>query len=347
MTKTPAPRRERRFSPLVALIVAILGLAVLGTAQQLPNRHRMEADLAQRSTVALHAAGLSDVRVTFTGRDGKLRAGSAAEADRARGVVRALAGVRAVESEIPAAPLRVPPTVSVALGHGGASLRGTVPTAESRTALVDAAVAAYGAGAVDDDLTVDPEVGDGALAGLPEVLRAFGGDGPDARVELHRGTLTLTGTAPSELYREAVLSAARRTGAVVDDRIEVPDVRRRLGELPRLTFDSGGDSLTSASRRSLVTVARILKANPSARIRIEGHTDSTGSAESNLVLSRARAQAVHDFLAGHGVAGDRLSAEGYGETRPEVAETSAGGLAQNRRVELVVTATPPPTDDGT
>ncbi|TDC37825.1 OmpA family protein [Micromonospora sp. 15K316] len=345
MTKTPLPSRERRTSPIIALIVAMLGLAVLVTAQQLPNRHRMEADLTERSTVALREAGLSDVRVTFTGRDGRLTAGSAVEADRARDVVQALEGVRTVESETP--PVPVPPAVVVALGRDSASLRGTVPTGSSRTALLDAAADVCGAEAVGDDLTVDPSVGDAALAGLPDVLRAFGRDADGARIELRGGTLSLTGTVPSELRRDAVRTAARRTGAAVDDRIEVPDVRRRLGELPRLTFDSGGDSLTSASRTSLVTVARILKANPSTRIRIEGHTDSTGSAESNLVLSRARARTVHEFLIGHGVAGDRLSAEGYGETRPQVADTTAGGRAQNRRVELLVTATSPPTGNGT
>ncbi|SIQ79567.1 OmpA family protein [Micromonospora avicenniae] len=348
MTKTPLPSHGRRINPIVALIVAILGLAVLVTAQQLPNRHRMETDLTERSTVALRAAGLSDVRVTFTGRDGRLTAGSAAEADRALDVVQALEGVRTVESEAPAAarePVPVPPTVVVALGHDTASLRGTVPTVGSRTALVDAATAV--SGAADDDLSVDPRVGDAALAGLPDVLRAFGRDADRARVELGGGTLSLTGAVPSELHRNAVRTAARHTGAVVVDRIEVPDVQRQLNELPRLTFASGGDSLSADTRTSLVTVARILKVNPSARVRIEGHTDSTGSADSNLALSRARARTVQDFLVGHGVTADRLSAEGYGETRLEVPDVTGSGRAQNRRVELLATVTSPPTDNDT
>ncbi|MFD0788660.1 OmpA family protein, partial [Micromonospora azadirachtae] len=168
-----------------------------------------------------------------------------------------------------------------------------------------------------------------------------------ARVELSGGTLSLTGTVPSELRRDAVRTAARHTGAVVVDRIKVPDVQRQLSELPGLTFASGGDSLTSDSRTSLVLVARILKANPSVRVRVEGHTDSTGSAESNLALSRARARTVQDFLVGHGVTADRLSAEGYGETRLKVPDVTAGDRAQNRRVALLATVTSPPVDDGT
>ncbi|GAB3933840.1 OmpA family protein [Micromonospora vulcania] len=338
-TKKPNTSTGKRRS-LVGLIVAVLGLTVLMAAQQIPNRHRMEADLTQRSTQALQSAGLSDVQVTFTGRDGRLTAGSSAEADRALDVVRPLEGVRDAEAQVPAvvqAAVPVLPSALVAMGHGTASVSGTVPTDGSRAALV-AAAGALGAESVEDRLTVDAGVTDTALTGLADVLRAFGRDSDGTTVQLDGGALTLTGRVSSEAHHDAVLAAARATGARVVDQIEVPDVQRQLRDLPQLTFASGGDALTSTSEASLVEVAQLLKANPSTHLRIEGHTDATGPAESNLILSRARAEAVHAFLAGQGITADRLSANGYGETRLKVPDTTAANRAVNRRVELIASS---------
>ncbi|MEE6262714.1 OmpA family protein [Plantactinospora sonchi] len=353
MTKAPGtPRTARRFHPLVGLVVAILGLVVLLTAQQFPNRHRMEADLTQRSTQALHSAGLSGVRVTFTGRDGRLRAASSAEAAQALGIVRALEGVRAAEAEVPPgserAPVPVPPSVLLTLADGTVSVSGTVPTEASRVALVRAAAEMVGTEDVDDRLTVDDSVTDSALSGLPSVLHALGGKADGTTVALDGGTLTLTGTASSEVRKTAVLAAARSTGAQVVDRLQVADVRRQVAKLPPLTFSLGGASLTAASRTTLVRLGRILRDNPSTRIRVEGHTDSSGSAGSNLVLSRVRARAVLTFLVDQGVAADRLTSRGYGETRLKVPDTSPANRAENRRVELVTsTSTPTTGNNGT
>ncbi|WCN79011.1 OmpA family protein [Micromonospora sp. LH3U1] len=322
---------------LLGLIVSVLGLGVLMAAQQLPNRHRMEADLTQRSTQALHEAGLSDVRVTFTGRDGRLTAGSSAEAEQALDIVRPLEGVRVAEAEVPPAPQKrgpVPPSALVVMGHRTASVSGTVPSETARSVLVGAA-ASLGAESVEDNLTIDAGVTDTALPGVADVLRAFGQDAAGTTVKLDGGTLTVRGTVSSEAHKNTVLTAARATGAPVVDQLGVPDVQQQLRDLPQLTFASGGDSLTTTSEASLVTVRQLLTANPSTQLRIEGHTDATGPAESNLLLSRARAEAVLDFLAAQGVAADRLSAKGYGETRLKVPDTNAANRAENRRVELI------------
>src|SRR5688572_8896956 len=93
---------ERRFHPLLGLAVAAVGLAGIVTAQHLPVRHTVQDDLTARSEQALSAAGLSAVEVGFIGRDGTLKAGSAADADRALAIVRGLEGVRVVEAEVPA-----------------------------------------------------------------------------------------------------------------------------------------------------------------------------------------------------------------------------------------------------
>ena len=75
---------------------------------------------------------------------------------------------------------------------------------------------------------------------------------------------------------------------------------------------------------------------PGARIEVAGHADSRGGADFNLRLSQARAEAVTAYLAGSGVAQERLSAVGYGETRPAADNENAAGQAKNRRIEFIV-----------
>ncbi|MFI6761080.1 OmpA family protein [Micromonospora sp. NPDC050417] len=331
---------EQRFNPLVGLVVALVGMVVLLVAQHIPNRHGMEENLTQRSEQALRSAGLPQVRVTFTGRDGRLEAGSATEAERALDIVRALDGVRAAEAEVPpsleTAVMPAPPSVLLALTGGKVSISGTVPTEDSRTTLVAATVAAFGVEAVDNRLTVDDAVTDAALSGLPGLLRALGRDTFDMRAELTGGTLNLAGTVPSEARKVAVLASARDTGAAVVDGLRVPDVQRQLTSLPPLRFSFGSAALTPATRASLVKIGQVLNANPSTRIQVDGHTDSVGSARFNLALSRDRAEAVLDFLREQGVTADRLDTKGYGESRPKLSNTSSANRAVNRRVELVV-----------
>jgi outer membrane protein OmpA-like peptidoglycan-associated protein len=81
-------------------------------------------------------------------------------------------------------------------------------------------------------------------------------------------------------------------------------------------------------------VAEVLKKNPHIRVEIQGHTDITGSREHNLELSRKRAEAVMNYLIKKGISRDRLTAVGYGFSRPIAPNTTAEGRAKNRRVEL-------------
>ena len=72
---------------------------------------------------------------------------------------------------------------------------------------------------------------------------------------------------------------------------------------------------------------------PTAKFDVEGHTDSIGSAKSNLKLSQKRAEAVVNYLKDHGVKSE-LNAKGYGETKPKVSNRTRAGRAKNRRVEI-------------
>ena len=67
---------------------------------------------------------------------------------------------------------------------------------------------------------------------------------------------------------------------------------------------------------------------------IDGHTDNVGDDASNLVLSKNRAAAVRDYFISKGISADRLSSEGYGESKPVETNKTAAGRAKNRRVEM-------------
>jgi OOP family OmpA-OmpF porin len=103
-----------------------------------------------------------------------------------------------------------------------------------------------------------------------------------------------------------------------------------------IQFATGQATLLPASHPILDSVVKVLKDAPYLRLRIEGHTDSEGSDDSNMSLSRERAMAVRKYLESKGVAGNRLESEGFGETNPIDTNRTPGGRARNRRVEFVI-----------
>jgi OOP family OmpA-OmpF porin len=101
-------------------------------------------------------------------------------------------------------------------------------------------------------------------------------------------------------------------------------------------FKLNSNRLLSASEVALNKVVSILEANPGWKLRIEGHTDNNGEASYNLMLSQKRAQAVKTYLESKGIAPDRLTAEGFGDTKPLASNATLAGRKQNRRVELIL-----------
>jgi outer membrane protein OmpA-like peptidoglycan-associated protein len=112
-----------------------------------------------------------------------------------------------------------------------------------------------------------------------------------------------------------------------------PDVARDL-ILEGVNFRSGSAELVTTSLVVLEEVARSMLAHPEAVIEIRGHTDATGSAEANRLLSQQRAMAVRNALIRFGIAPARITANGYGEDYPIAPNDTPEGRARNRRVEL-------------
>jgi len=103
-------------------------------------------------------------------------------------------------------------------------------------------------------------------------------------------------------------------------------------ELIGVFFDS--DQAVIKDTRALDEAAATLKANPKLTGEVQGHTDSTASADYNQKLSEARARAVRDYFIRQGIAPERIRAIGFGETRPAAPNDTLEGRALNRRVEL-------------
>ena len=101
-------------------------------------------------------------------------------------------------------------------------------------------------------------------------------------------------------------------------------------------FASGQTTLVEGGRSSLAEVVDLLQTEPDKKIRVEGHTDSLGDAETNLQLSAQRAQAVLEALVSMGVASERISALGMGEDFPIASNDDEEGRARNRRVDVIL-----------
>lgn len=107
--------------------------------------------------------------------------------------------------------------------------------------------------------------------------------------------------------------------------------------LDRVYFTTGKATLTAESQAQLKNIAAILKAFPTAAIKLGGYTDNTGKADANVLLSADRANAARKALVASGIAPTRVAAEGYGQEHPLATNDTPDGRAQNRRVDLRVT----------
>ncbi|MXN91324.1 OmpA family protein [Flavobacterium sp. Sd200] len=118
------------------------------------------------------------------------------------------------------------------------------------------------------------------------------------------------------------------------------EVVKRLNEYARtILFNSGKASFKEETMPVLAAMLAIFKEYPNASFSIEGHTDSDGSNKLNQTLSENRAAAVKNFLVENGIAADRLTSTGFGETKPIASNKTAKGKAQNRRVEVKLVKT--------
>lgn len=119
---------------------------------------------------------------------------------------------------------------------------------------------------------------------------------------------------------------------------------KRVGEGINITFESGvlfatnSSQLNMAAKDNLAKLTDVLNKYPDTYVRVEGHTDNTGTDDYNLTLSEKRAKEVTDYLTLKGVTPSRMKTAWYGEAQPKTGNDTESGKAQNRRVEFSIYA---------
>jgi outer membrane protein OmpA-like peptidoglycan-associated protein len=161
------------------------------------------------------------------------------------------------------------------------------------------------------------------------------------RWEFGDGTIA-TGPTASHPYAKAGTYTVRLTA----DDGKCPDtvttnitvIRRVMLQeaVGKVLFDFDKATLKPAAQQELATVVQEMQENPTLRAELVGHTDSIGTEQYNLGLSKRRADAVKTFLVSKGIAADRIRTEGRGEAEPIAPNTTNEGRAQNRRVEITL-----------
>lgn len=184
-------------------------------------------------------------------------------------------------------------------------------------------------------------IGAGGGAALGAGIGALAGKGKGAAIGAAVGAAVGSGTGA--LIGRRMDKQKKELEAIEGAKVEsVKDVNNL--EAIKVTFDNGilfatGKSeLSAASREALTKFATSLKASPDTDITIYGHTDNTGSRAVNEKVSLERAQAVANFLVGQGISRLRITTEGLAFDQPVADNSTAAGRAQNRRVEVYITA---------
>lgn len=184
-------------------------------------------------------------------------------------------------------------------------------------------------------------IGTGAGAGLGAGIGALIGGGKGAAIGALIGTAAgaTTGTLIGKKMDKQKAELEKIQGAKVEtitdpNNLEGIKVTFENGIL----FKTGKSDISQSAMQSLSEFANSLKSNPSTDVTILGFTDNTGSLEINKKLSNERALAVQNYLSTSGVPSSRLTAKGLAWDNPVASNDTNAGRAQNRRVEIYITA---------
>ena len=165
-----------------------------------------------------------------------------------------------------------------------------------------------------------------------------------ARTAKEQSAAAAAAAAEAASRREALAvdsaNAAARADLVsrLNRALPTRDTERGIvAELGGVLFETGKARLNDRAREALARFAGIVGVYPSMRMRIEGHTDSTGSLEFNRTLSYERAASVRDYLVGQGVNSANIEIAGMGPDQPVASNETSEGRTRNRRVEIILT----------
>ncbi len=122
--------------------------------------------------------------------------------------------------------------------------------------------------------------------------------------------------------------------AMSEQVVQEPTAASKPSAMKTIYFTFDSSSLSDEARQVLAQNAQWIKANPSAQVTLEGHTDERGSDTYNLALGERRATAAQQYLIALGVPADQLQTLSYGEEKPAATGENEAAWSQNRRVEF-------------
>ena len=134
--------------------------------------------------------------------------------------------------------------------------------------------------------------------------------------------------APSEPITEPAVVVEEKTTVVV--------TKAQTESYSQEMFATNSTELSTDGKIALMPLVEVLKAHPQSSVDVVGHTDSTGAAEYNMMISKKRAAAVAAYIEEQGIEADRITASGEGEENPIASNDTAEGRAQNRRVDATI-----------
>jgi outer membrane protein OmpA-like peptidoglycan-associated protein len=158
----------------------------------------------------------------------------------------------------------------------------------------------------------------------------------EASLTARKDDMWVTVEAASRFYTLTETSAVAMDFDATDA-ASLSEMIERYGHVPvgGIQFQAGRAELTPESDAILAEVATLMNDHPTWRLRVEGHTDNTGSKMSNMTLSFRRASAVVAWLTSKGIKRARLDPQGIGDARPVADNNTEEGRQKNRRIELV------------
>ncbi len=146
------------------------------------------------------------------------------------------------------------------------------------------------------------------------------------------------GTAGAIIGRDMDKQAAEIKNDIPGAKVERVEEGIKVEFNEKILFAFSKSDIGDAAKTNLNKLVAVLNKYPNTNIEIQGHTDSRGTDEYNMGLSQRRANTVRDYLLSQGIVATRMTTKGFGESAPAYTNDTEEGMAQNRRVEFLITA---------
>ena len=350
-----------------ALLTALFAMVFIPGLTMSSLQEQLEA----RANAVLKAEGMGWAHVRMEGQRAIVSGAAPSEALRAQAASLVLSssgpggeyagGVTKVINELVVGPAVSPYTWGVRRSPAGVSLTGHVPSDAARAALVQRARQAFGVAPQDTmRLSGGAPKGDWQRVALIAIEQAAKLDAGEARLVDNRLVVIGEGVegAVAEITARVAQPPAPGFTATADVTVRgrglgIPELEgvdlksgspeacttafARLMQNNVINFALDSDVIDPKSAPLLQSLIRVAVRCDGASIEVSGHTDSTGDAATNFALSQRRANAVRRYLIERGVHQERITAQGFGSTRPVADNATPEGQAQNRRIDFTVT----------